>query len=91
MNSSQSKRRLLGADTGCWSTSIPAIHQRSVEDRELGSLPVWIDQSGQLRIALRRDRKEHAHDYDQIIVDVAALLRGVGLALDNAPEKAASR
>lgn len=46
-------------------------------------LPIWIDKSGDLRIALPKTNPQHAGDIDQIILSVGDLLSAVGSALEN--------
>lgn len=45
-------------------------------------LPVWVDGNGRLRVALPKPAPRHGSDHDQVIVDVASLLRAVGGALE---------
>ena len=44
-------------------------------------LPIWRDNSGDLRIGLPKIAPEHAGDMDQLVLDVGELLAAVGEAL----------
>lgn len=46
------------------------------------TLPVWRDESGDIRIGLPKVSPEHAGDMDQLVIDVADLLVAIGAALD---------
>jgi hypothetical protein len=73
-------RKLLGADVGAAAVEIAATERVAGAER-VGSLPMWIDLDGRLRIALRRPDPA-AVEVDQIIVEPGALLRGLGIALE---------
>lgn len=44
-------------------------------------LPVWRDDSGDIRIGLPKVGPEHAGDMDQLVLDVGDLLAAIGKAL----------
>lgn len=85
------RRAVLNAAAGSYAQAIPAQQQfaggRGDGRREVGALPVWMDREGNLRIAVQTHEPEYAGDYDQIIVNLGSLLRMVGLAVEQQPER----
>jgi len=75
--------RVLDADVGEYALQVPAV-QRSSGRESAGLLPVWVDMEGRVRIAVGKPNARHASDFDQIIVEPEALLRGIGTALRDA-------
>lgn len=82
------RRVILGAECGgAYAALLPARQQHSGGGGETtsGHLPVWVDRDGRLRIAICTHEPEWAGDFDQIIVDVHALLSAISVAIDRKP------
>lgn len=78
---SRSERQLELMDAGVVTAARLAADVRIAGRRQDFELPIWRDNSGDIRIGLPKVDPEHAGDMDQIVLDVADLLTALGEAL----------
>lgn len=81
-NASEQTRVVLNADSSAYAGRIKAKQQHSGTggDTTSGTLPVWVDRDGKLRIAIQVRDPQFSHDFDQIIIDPAELFLGLATA-----------
>lgn len=54
-------------------------------------LPVWVDNTGDIRIGLPKQNPEHSGDLDQVIFDAGELFAALGLAVSKAEGRRAGK
>lgn len=81
MDSSQSISTLVLMDSGVSTAPRLPADVRIAGRCQDFDLPVWRDDSGDIRIGLPKLNPQHSGDMDQIVVDLTDLLKAIGEAL----------